>query len=79
MKIIFKEAANFRVKLRTTFKRGRRGTGRGKKSNREFDCETTIAFTTFRRRRQRRFDVLLSPFPSASMVAVKSGSLVSST
>lgn len=40
MKIIFKEAANFRVKLRTTFKR--RGWG-GKKSNREFDCETTIA------------------------------------
>lgn len=41
MKIIFKEAANFRVKLRTTFKRVR-GEG-GKKSNREFDCETTIA------------------------------------
>lgn len=39
MKIIFKEAANFRVKLRTTFKRW----GGGKKSNREFDCETTIA------------------------------------
>lgn len=38
MKIIFKEAANFRVKLRTTFKE--RG---GKKSNRGFDCETTIA------------------------------------
>lgn len=42
MKIIFKEAANFRVKLRTTFKRGRGWRG-GKKSNREFDCETTIA------------------------------------